>query len=79
VRTLGLGGQPVLQPNGTVIVPFESRRGTIGAFRSTNGGLTLSRAVSISRISFHPKAGGLRTSALPTVEIDARSRITRTR
>ncbi len=30
----GLGGQPVVQPNGTVIVPFESLKGTIGAFRS---------------------------------------------
>jgi hypothetical protein len=68
---LGLGGQPVVQPDGTVIVPFESLRGTISAFRSTDGGATWSRAVSISRISFHPNSGGLRTSPLPTAEIDA--------
>jgi BNR repeat-like domain len=67
----GLGGQPVVQPNGTVIVPFESLRGTIAAFRSTDGGATWSREVSISRISFHPNSGGLRTSPLPTAEIDA--------
>ena len=30
----GLGGQPVVQPDGTVIVPFESLKGTIAAFRS---------------------------------------------
>ena len=28
----GLGGQPVVQPNGTVIVPFESLNGKIEAF-----------------------------------------------
>jgi hypothetical protein len=67
---LGLGGQPVVQPDGTVIVPFESLRGTIAAFRSTDGGATWSREVSISRISFHPNSGGLRTSPLPTAEID---------
>jgi hypothetical protein len=67
----GLGGQPVVQPNGTVIVPFESLRGTIAAFRSTDGGATWSKEVPISRISFHPNSGGLRTSPLPTAEIDA--------
>jgi hypothetical protein len=67
----GLGGQPVVQPNGTVIVPFESLRGTVAAFRSTDGGATWSKEVPISRISFHPNSGGLRTSPLPTAEIDA--------
>jgi BNR repeat-like domain len=67
----GLGGQPVVQPNGTVIVPFESVKGTIAAFRSTDGGATWSRAATVSRISFHPNSGGLRTSPLPSAEIDA--------
>jgi hypothetical protein len=67
----GLGGQPVVQPNGTVIVPFESLKGTIAAFRSTDGGANWSKEVPVSRISFHPNSGGLRTSPLPTAEIDA--------
>jgi hypothetical protein len=67
----GLGGQPVVQPNGTVIVPFESLKGTIGAFRSTDGGATWSKEFMVSKINFHPNAGGLRTSPLPTAEIDA--------
>jgi len=67
----GLGGQPVVQPNGTVIVPFESLKGTIGAFRSTDGGATWSREFEVSKIRFHPNSGGLRTSPLPTAEIDA--------
>ena len=31
----GLGGQPVVQPDGTVVVPFESLNGKIEAFTST--------------------------------------------
>jgi hypothetical protein len=74
-RAKGLGGQPVVQPNGTVIVPFESLRGTIAAFRSTDGGATWSRQVTISRIFFHRNSGGLRTSPLPSAEIDAAGRV----
>jgi BNR/Asp-box repeat len=70
-KAKGLGGQPLVQPDGTVIVPFESLRGTIAAFRSTDGGKTWSREVAISKISFHPNSGGLRTSPLPSAEIDA--------
>jgi len=71
----GLGGQPVVQPDGTVIVPFESLRGTIASFRSTDGGATWSREVPISKISFHPNSGGLRTSPLPSAEIAADGRV----
>jgi len=67
----GLGGQPVVRPDGTVIVPFESLKGTIGAFRSTDGGATWSKEFTVSKVSFHPNSGGLRTSPLPTAEIDA--------
>jgi hypothetical protein len=65
----GLGGQPLVQPNGTVIVPFESLRGKEEAFRSTDGGATWQKASVISRIDFHPVLGPLRTSPLPTAEI----------
>jgi len=66
----GLGGQPLVQPDGTVIVPFETIHGTIGAFRSTDGGASWSKAVTVSDINFHSVAGNLRTSPLPTAEID---------
>jgi hypothetical protein len=66
----GLGGQPIVQPNGTVIVPFEALNGKISAFRSTDGGASWTRAVNVSSIRFHPVAGNLRTSPLPTAEID---------
>jgi BNR repeat protein len=67
----GLGGQPVVQPNGRVIVPFESLNGTISAFYSDNGGLSWSRGFKVAGIRFHGVAGGLRTSPLPSAEIAA--------
>jgi hypothetical protein len=66
----GLGGQPLVQPSGRVIVPFESLNGKEAAFQSTNGGASWTRAVTISSIQFHGVLGPLRTSPLPTAEID---------
>jgi len=73
----GLGGQPLVQPNGNVVVPFESIDGhaTIASFGSTDGGATLTKAVPISEIAFHPVAGNLRTSPLPTAEVDGAGRV----
>jgi hypothetical protein len=65
----GLGGQPVVQPDGTVIVPFESLDGKIAAFASTDGGASWTRAVKIAGIRFHGVAGNLRTSPLPSAEV----------
>jgi hypothetical protein len=67
----GLGGQPLVQPDGTVIVPFESLNGKIEAFRSTDGGVSWTKGVAVSSVRFHTVAGGLRTSPLPTAEIDS--------
>ncbi len=67
----GLGGQPVVRPDGRVIVPFESLKGSIGSFVSTNGGTSWSKEFQVSKIQFHGNSGGLRTSPLPTAEIDA--------
>jgi hypothetical protein len=67
----GLGGQPVVQPNGTVIVPYEALNGKIEAFRSTNGGASWTKAVTVDGIRFHGAEGDLRTSPLPTAEIAA--------
>jgi hypothetical protein len=67
----GLGGQPVVQPSGRVVVPFESLNGTISAFSSDNGGASWNKAFTVSHIRFHTVAGGLRTSPLPSAEIAA--------
>lgn len=66
----GLGGQPVVQPSGTVVVPFESLQNTIAAFTSENGGASWDESVKVSHVKRHPVAGNLRTSSLPSAEID---------
>jgi hypothetical protein len=66
----GLGGQPLVQPNGTVIVPFEGLNKTISAFRSTDGGQSWLKSETIAHIAFHSVAGNLRTSPLPSAEVD---------
>jgi hypothetical protein len=71
----GLGGQPVAQPNGTVVVPFESLNGKIEAFTSTDGGASWTKGVEVSSIRFHRVAGNLRTSPLPSAEIDAAGKV----
>jgi hypothetical protein len=71
----GLGGQPLVQPDGTVIVPFESLNGKEAAFESANGGASWTRAVTISSIRFADVAGGLRTSPLPSAEIDGAGKV----
>jgi hypothetical protein len=71
----GLGGQPVVQPNGTVIIPAANAFETaIIAFRSTNGGASWSNAITVTSTPNHNVAGDLRSGPLPTAEIDAAGR-----
>jgi hypothetical protein len=67
----GLGGQPIVRPNGTVLVPYESNNGQIRSFRSIDGGVSWRATVLVSSIQAHTVAGGLRTSPLPSAEMDA--------
>ncbi len=67
----GLGGQPVVRPNGTVIVPYLSSSNQIRSFRSIDGGTSWRATVLVSAVSHHSAAGGLRERALPSAEIDA--------
>jgi hypothetical protein len=66
-----IGGQPVVRPDGTVIVPIDNANETaVGAFNSTNGGATWSAATTIATIRHHTVAGSLREGPLPSAEID---------
>jgi hypothetical protein len=66
----GLGGQPVVTPNGTVIVPAANANETaIIAYRSTDGGATWGSTVSVSTVRSHTEAGSLRSGPLPSAEI----------
>jgi hypothetical protein len=66
-----IGGQPVVHPNGTVIVPTANANETaIGAFNSTNGGASWSSVTTIATVKHHTVAGSLREGPLPSAEID---------
>ena len=67
----GIGGEPLVQPNGNVIVPIEGLSGSMLAFSSSNGGASWGNTVTISSITDHAEAGNLRSGPLPSAEIDA--------
>lgn len=67
----GIGGQPLVQPNGTVIVPIDNANETsLLSFTSTNGGASWSSTVTVTSIRFHTDPGGIRSGPLPTAESD---------
>ena len=75
-RALGLGGQPVVQPDGTVIVPIPFLSGSpLQAFRSTDGGQSWSATVSVTETPAHVVAGGLRTGVLPSADVDRTGKV----
>ena len=66
-----IGGQPVVRPDGTVIVPTDNaNESAVGAFNSTNGGASWSAITTITTISHHTVAGSLREGPMPSAEID---------
>jgi hypothetical protein len=69
----GIGGQPLVQPNGAVIVPIESS-GTSAAFMwaylSSDGGATWSAPATIAQVQLHSDAGGIRSGPLPSAAVD---------
>jgi hypothetical protein len=70
----GIGGQPVVQPSGKVIVPingFASKGGSLMAFTSSDGGASLSKALIIMHIQFAPIPGNIRAGTLISAEVDA--------
>ena len=68
--TFGLGGQPVVRPDGTVVVPALGERGAIITYTSRDGGATWGAAVTVSFQRDHTVAGGLRTEPLPSAAVD---------
>jgi hypothetical protein len=67
----GVGGQPVVQPNGTVITPLVKLLSTdMLSFVSTDGGASWNASAEISTITDHTEAGNLRSGPLPSAEID---------
>ena len=71
----GLGGQPLVQPNGTVVVPI-SALGTMISFRSTDGGKSWTSSSVIGAQNFRGEDGGLRDGfGIPSAAIDGSGKI----
>jgi hypothetical protein len=73
-RAAGNGGQPIVQPSGTVLVPFLS--GAMETISSTNGGKSWNSTVLISNVAEQSLPGGLRDAGpLPSAEVDAKGTV----
>lgn len=70
----GIGGQPLVQSSGKVVVPingFASKAGTLMSFTSEDGGASLSKALIITHMDFAPIPGNLRSGTLISADVDA--------
>ena len=74
-RPCVIGGQPVVQPNGTVIVPIDDCGAALISIRSTDGGKTWSRVHFAAQTLAVPPAGHLRAFPLPSAEIDKNGKV----
>jgi hypothetical protein len=71
----GIGGQPLVLPNGTVVVPI-STLGAMIAFRSTDGGKSWTSSSFIANQNFRGEDGNLRDGfGMPTAQIDGAGKI----
>jgi hypothetical protein len=66
----GIGGQPLVQPSGAVVVPILLDGGEMAAFASSDGGANWSAAANITLVQAHVDAGGIRSGPLPSAAID---------
>jgi hypothetical protein len=75
-RSEVIAGQPLTQPNGTVIVPIDSAfENAIESFVSTNGGASYSGPFAISAITDHTENGKLRSAPLPSAQVNGEGRV----
>ena len=72
----GNGGIPLVQPNGTVIVPVDDPfLSSVLAFKSSDGGATWTAPVTVAVIDEHAVAGGMRALPLVAAQMDAAGRV----
>ena len=71
-----IGGQPLVQPNGTVVMPIDNAFETaVGSFVSTDGGSSFRGPFKVAGIRSHIDAGNLRSGPLPSAEIDGAGKV----
>ncbi len=66
----GIGGQPLVLPNGNVVVGYAAFNGTMSAFTSTNGGQSWNSSVIIANAPSRGEDGNLRSAGLPSAAMD---------
>ncbi|MEO8972434.1 MAG: sialidase family protein [Ktedonobacteraceae bacterium] len=74
----GIGGQPLVQPNGTVIVPIlgeTQRTSFIASFSSKDGGKSWSGYTVVTQVTSAIDPGNIRSGPLPTAEIDGSGKV----
>jgi hypothetical protein len=72
----GLGGQQLVQPNGTVIVPIgDANLSNILAFVSNNGGTSWGSSTVVSAVTDHLDAANIRSGPLPSAAIDGGGKV----
>ena len=69
----GSGWQPLVRPDGTLVVLYETER-SIESVRSLDGGRTFTQSSVVSALRTSP-VPGMRAPALPSAEIDGAGRI----
>ena len=70
-----IGGQPVVQPNGTVVMPIDDGlESSLLVFRSADGGASW-RVKRVTKINAHFSDGNIRSEPLPTAEVDGSGRV----
>jgi hypothetical protein len=70
----GFGTQPIVQPDGTIIMTIAGWNGVLAA-RSVDGGATWSSVVSVAPTWRRRVAGGLRVLLAPSAEVDAAGKV----
>jgi hypothetical protein len=71
-----IGGQPLVLPNGNVVVPLDNAFATaLGYTISTNGGVRFGQAFLITPISAAVDRGNIRSGPLPSAEISGDGKI----
>jgi hypothetical protein len=69
-----IGGQPVVQPNGNVVVPIDNASETaLGYTISTNGGVKFGQAFTITSISAADDPGNIRSGPVSSADLGRRN------
>ena len=69
-----IGGQPLVQPSGKVIMPIQ-QASKIVSFASTNGGTSYTGPTTIATLSYHTVAGNFRGAPTISAGIDSTGKV----